>query len=125
MKRGKPWKFFLVFWVLFLLSLPVFSESETEFTVPDLIPTEEYVMVGQDIMTLYQTINNLSETKNEYKNLTEEMMITSQNALKLAKEYESENQKLVLQNNFLIGATVISVGVVVAGVITLVVMNVN
>lgn len=125
MKRGKLWKYFLVFCALFLLLSPAFAESETEFTVPDLIPTEEYVMTGQDIMTLYQTVKDLNETKTEYKNLTEEMMTTSQNALKLAKEYESENQKLVLQNNFLIGTTVCSVGIVVAGVITLVVMNIN
>lgn len=112
------WRYFLAFLLLSLVSLPVFSESETEFEVPELEPEAIYEMKGQDIMTLYLTINNLSEMKNGYKT-------TSQNALKLAKEYESENQKLVLQNNFLIGTTVVSVGVVVAGVVTLVVMNIN
>ena len=119
------WKYFLVFCALFLLSLPAFSESETEFTVPSLEPEAVYEMTGQDIMTLYQTVKDLNETKTEYKSLTEEMMTTSQNALKLAKEYASENQKLVLSNNFLIGTTVCSVGIVVAGVITLVVMNIH
>lgn len=53
------------------------------------------------------------------------MMTTSQNALKLAKEYAEKNEKLTLLNNFFIGTTVCSVGIVVAGVITLVVMNIN
>jgi hypothetical protein len=119
------WKYFLVFCALFLLLSPAFSESETELTVPDLIPTEEYVMTGQDIMTLYQTVKDLNETKTEYKNLTDEMMTTLNDVQTLAQEYASENQKLVLSNNFLIGTTVCSVGIVVAGVITLVVMNVN
>lgn len=111
------WKFCLVFWVLSLLSLPVFSQSKTELTVPDLEPEVEYVMTGQDIMTLYQTINDLNETKTEWKNLTNETMTTSKDALELAKEYEKENRKLTFQNNFLIGTTVCSVGICVAGVI--------
>lgn len=119
------WKYFSVFLLLSLVSLPVFSESETEFEVPDLEPEAIYEMTGQDIMTLYQTIQDLNETKTEYKSLTNEMLTTSQNALTLAKEYESENQKLMIQNNFLIGTTVVSVGIVVAGVITLAVMNIN
>lgn len=117
MKRGKFWKYFLAFLLLSLVSLPVFSESETEFEVPELEPEAIYEMSGQDIMTLYQTIQDLNETKTEYKNLTIEMLTTSQNALELAREYEKENQKLMLQNNFLIGTTVCSVSVVVAGVI--------
>lgn len=130
MKRGKKhWKYFLAFLLVFLLSLPVFSESsqdsETEFTVPVLEPEAIYEMTGQDIMTLYQTVKDLNETKTEYKNLTEEMLTTSQNVLELAKEYESENNKLQIQNNFLIGTTVCSVGIIVAGVVTLVVMNIN
>ena len=111
------WKYFLVFCVLSLLSLPAFSESETELTVPELEPEAIYEMTGQDIMTLYRTINDLNETKNEWKNLTNETMKTSKDALELAKEYESENQKLQLQNNFLIGGITLSVGVVVTGVI--------
>lgn len=111
------WKYFSVFLLLSLLLSPVFSESETEFEVPDLEPEAIYEMKGQDIMTLYQTINNLNETKTEYKNLTNEMLTTSQNALKLAKEYAEKNEKLTLQNNFLIGTTVVSVGVVTAGVV--------
>lgn len=111
------WKFCLVFCALSLLSLPVFSQSKTELTVPDLEPEVEYVMTGQDIMTLYQTINDLNETKTEWKNLTNETMTTSKDALELAKEYEKENRKLTFQNNFLIGTTVCSVGICVAGVI--------
>lgn len=111
------WKYFLVFCALFLASSLLYSESETEFEVPELEPEAIYEMSGQDIMTLYQTIQDLNETKIEYKNLTTEMLTTSQNALELAREYESENQKLMLQNNFLIGSTVVSVSVVVAGVI--------
>lgn len=130
MKRGKPWKHFLVFCALFLLLSPAFSESETELEievieVPVLEPEAIYEMTGQDIMTLYQTINNLNETKNEYKNLTNEMLTTSQNALKLAKEYAEKNKKLTLQNNFLIGGITISAGICVVGTIALIVMNAN
>ena len=115
--RGKLWKYFLAFCALSLLSSPAFSEPETEFEIPDLEPTEEYVMMGQDLMTLYQTINDLNETKTEYQNLTNETLQTSKDAVKLSKEYEKENKKLQLQNNFLVGGITVSVGVVVAGAI--------
>ena len=113
------WKFCLVFCALSLLFSPVYSESETELTIPELEPEAEYVMTGQDIMTLYQTINDLNETKNEWKNLTNETFQTLEDAVKLAKEYERENKKLQLQNNLLIGGVTVSVGVVVVGAIFL------
>ena len=118
MKRGKLWKYFLALLLAFSLSLPVYSASETELTVPSLEPAEEYVMMGQDIMDLYQTVIDLNETKTEYKNLTNEMMGTLNDAKTLCQEYEKENKKLVLQNNFLVGTTIFSVGVCVAGIIT-------
>lgn len=118
MKRGKLWKYFLALLLAFSLLCPAFSESETELTVPELEPEAEYVMTGQDIMTLYQTVIDLNETKTEYKNLTTEMMGTLNDAKTLAQEYERENEKLVLQNNFLVGTTIFSVGVCVAGIIT-------
>ena len=111
------WKYFLVLLLAFSLSLPVYSESETELTVPELEPEAEYVMTGQDIMTLYQTINDLNETKTEYQNLTNETFQTLEDAVKLAKEYERENKKLQLQNDFLVGGITVSVGVVVVGAI--------
>ena len=111
------WKFCLVFCALSLLFSPVYSESETEFTVPELEPEAVYEMTGQDIMTLYQTIKDLNETKNEWKNLMLEAQTNSENALELAKEYERENKKLMLQNNLLIGGVTVSVGVVVVGAI--------
>ena len=117
------WKYFLVFCALFLVSSQLFSESETELKIPDLEPEAEYIMTGQDILTLYQTINDLNETKTEYKNLTTEMMGTLNDAKTLAEEYEKENKKLTLQNNFLIGTTVCSVGICVAGVITFLCLN--
>lgn len=117
MKRGKIWKYFLALLLAFSLLLPVYSESETEFTVPELEPEAEYVMTGQDIMTLYQTINDLNETKNAWKNLTLETQTNSENALELAKEYEKENKRLTLQNNFLIGGVTVTVGVAVVGAI--------
>ena len=123
MKRGKLWKYFLALLLAFSLSLPAFSESETGLTIPELESEAEYVMTGQDIMTLYQTINDLNETKNEWKNLTLETQTNSENALELAKEYEKENKKLTLQNNFLIGTTACSVGICVAGVITFLCLN--
>ena len=123
MKRGKFWKYFLALLLAFSLSLPVFSESTTELEIPDLEPEAEYVMTGQDIMTLYQTINDLNETKTSYKNLTTEMMRILNDAKTLAQEYEKENKKLQLQNNFLIGTTVCSVSVCVAGVITFLCLN--
>ena len=111
------WKFCLVFCALSLLFSPVYSESETELKIPELEPEAVYEMTGQDIMTLYQTINDLNETKNEWKNLTLESQTNSENALELAKEYEKENKKLKFQNNFLIGGITVSVGVVVVGAI--------
>ena len=111
------WKFCLVFCALSLLSLPAFSESKTELTVPELEPEAEYVMTGQDIMTLYQTINDLNETKNEWENLTNESMRILNDAKTLCREYEKENKKLTFQNNFLVGGITVSVGVVVVGAI--------
>ena len=111
------WKFCLVFCALSLLFSPVYSESETELKIPELEPEAVYEMTGQDIMTLYQTINDLNERKNEWKNLTLEMQTNSENALELAKEYEKENKKLTLENNLLIGGITVSVGVAVVGAI--------
>lgn len=114
-------KFYVVLALLFLASLPLFSESnevlEPELTVPELEPETEYVMMGQDIMTLYQTVIDLNETKNEWENLTDEMMKTLKDAQALCHEYAEENDKLVLKNNFLIGTTVCSISICVAGVI--------
>lgn len=125
MKRGKFWKYFLALLLAFSLSLPAFSESTTELEIPDLEPEAEYVMTGQDIMTLYQTIKDLNETKNEWKNLTLETQTNSEDALELAKEYERENRKLRLQNNFLIGGVTISVGVVVVGAVLFTFTNIK
>ena len=111
------WKFCLVFCALSLLFSPVYSESETALKIPELEPDAVYEMAGQDIMTLYQTINDLNETKNEWKNLTLEAQTNSENALELAKEYKRENKKLTLQNNFLVGGITVSVGVAVVGAI--------
>ena len=111
------WKFCLVFCALSLLFSPVYSESETELEIPDLEPEAVYEIQGKDLMTLYQTINDLNETKNEWKNLTNEMMKTSEDAMTLAKEYEKENKKLTLENNLLIGGITVSVGVAVVGAI--------
>lgn len=123
MKRGKLWKFYLAFSLLFLASSLLYSESETELTVPSLEPETIYEMKGQDIMDLYQTVIDLNETKTEYKNLTNEMMGILNDAKTLAQDYEKENKKLTLQNNFLIGTTVCSVGICVAGVITFLCLN--
>ena len=117
------WKFCLVLLLAFSLSLPVFSEPETELKIPELEPEAVYEIQGKDLMTLYQTIKDSNETKNEWKNLTLEAQTNSENALELAKEYEKENQKLTLENNFLIGTTVFSVGICVAGVITFFCLN--
>ena len=125
MKRGKFWKYFLALLLAFSLLLPVYSESATELEIPDLEPEAEYVMTGQDIITLYQTINDLNKTKNEWKNLTLETQTNSENALELAKEYEKENKKLTLQNNFLIGGITVSVGVVVVGAVLFTFTNIK
>ena len=117
MRRGKFWKYFLALLLAFSLSLPAFSASATELEIPDLEPEATYEIQGQDLMTLYQTINDLNETKEAWKNLTIETFTTSENALELAKEYEKENKRLTLQNNFLVGGITISVGVVVVGAI--------
>ena len=125
MERGKIWKYFLALLLAFSLLLPVYSESETELTVPELEPEAEYVMTGQDIMTLYQTINDLNETKTEYKNLTIEMMGTLKDAQTLYHEYEKENKKLQLQNNFLIGGITVTIGVVVVGAVLFTFTNIK
>ena len=113
------WKFCLVFCALSLLFSPVYSESETELTIPELEPEAVYEMTGQDIMTLYQTINDLNETKNEWKNLTLEAQTNSENALELAKEYEKENKKLTLENNLLIGGICVSATISISALILL------
>ena len=125
MKRGKFWKYFLALLLAFSLSLPAFSESTTELEIPDLEPEAIYEIQGQDLMTLYQTINDLNETKNAWKNLTLETHTNSENALKLAKEYEKENRKLRLQNDFLVGGVTITVGVVVVGAILFTFTNIK
>lgn len=126
MKRGsKLWKYFLALLLAFSLSLPAFAESATELEIPDLEPEAEYVMTGQDIMTLYQTINDLNETKNEWKNLTTEMMKTSEDVMTLCHEYEKENKKLTLQNNFLVGGITVTVGVVVVGAVLFTFTNIK
>ena len=125
MKRGKFWKYFLALLLAFSLSLPAFSESETEFTVPDLEPEAIYEIQGQDLITLYTTIKDLNETKEAWKNLTIETFTTSENALELAKEYEKENKKLQLQNNFLIGGITVTVGVVVVGAVLFTFTNIK
>lgn len=101
----------------FSLSLPAFSEPETELEIPELEPEATYEIQGQDLITLYTTIKDLEETKTEYKNLTTETFQTLEDAVKLAKEYEKENKKLQLQNNLLIGGITVSVGVGVVGAI--------
>ena len=111
------WKFCLVLLLAFSLSLPAFSEPETELEIPELEPEAVYEIQGQDLMTLYTTIKELNETKTEYQSLTNEMMTNSKNALELAKEYEKENKKLTLKNNFLVGGITVSVSVVVVGAI--------
>ena len=123
--RGKLWKYFLAFCALSLLSSPAFSEPETEFEIPELEPETEYVMVGQDLITLYTTINDLNNAKNEWKNLTNETLQTLKDAETLAQDYEKENKKLQLQNNFLVGGITISVGVVVAGAILFTFTNIK
>lgn len=125
MKRGKFWKYFLALLLAFSLSLPLSAESETEFTVPNLEPEATYEIQGQDLITLYTTIKELNETKNEWKNLTLETQTNSENALELAKEYEKENKKLTLQNNFLVGGITISVGVVVVGAVLFTFTNIK
>lgn len=125
MKRGKLWKYFLALLLAFSLLLPVYSESATELEIPDLEPEAEYVMTGQDIMDLYQTVIDLNETKTEYKNLTNEMMGILNDAQALCHEYEKENKKLTLQNNFLVGGITISVGVVVVGAVLFTFTNIK
>ena len=111
------WKYFLVLLLAFSLSLPVYSESETELKIPELEPEAAYEIQGKDLVTLYTTIKELNETKNEWKNLTNETLKTSKDALELAKEYEKENKKLTLENNLLIGGITVSIGVAVVGAV--------
>ena len=125
MKRGKFWKYFLALLLAFSLSLPAFSESETELEIPDLEPEAIYEIQGQDLITLYTTIKELNETKNEWKNLTLETQTNSIDALELAKEYERENRKLRLQNNFLVGGITVSVSVVVVGAVLFTFTNIK
>ena len=125
MRRGKFWKFYLVFFLLSLVLSQLSAESTTELEIPDLEPEAIYEIQGQDLMTLYQTINDLNETKNAWKNLTLETHTNSENALELAKEYEKENRKLRLQNDFLVGGVTITVGVVVVGAILFTFTNIK
>ena len=113
-------KYYVALALLFSAFLPLFSES---VEVPELETTEEYVMIGEDIMTLYQTINDLNETKTEYQNLTNEMMKTLENAMTLLNECASENEKLIIKNKILFGTTVVSVSICLTGVLTFLCFN--
>ena len=115
-------KFYVALALLFLASLPLFSES---VEVPSLEPEAVYEIQGKDLITLYTTINDLNETKNEWKNLTTEAMKTSEDVMTLCHEYEKENKKLQLQNNFLIGGVTVTVGVVVVGAILFTFTNIK
>ena len=106
------WKFCLVFCALSLLFSPVYSESETELKIPELEPEAVYEMTGQDIMTLYQTINDLKNTKQETMRILENAMI-------YLNEYEKENKKLAIKNKLLVGGVCVSVGVSVGALIFL------
>ena len=106
------WKFCLVFCALSLLLSPVYSESETELKIPELEPEAVYEMTGQDIMTLYQTINDLKNTKQETMRILENAMI-------YLNEYEKENKKLAIKNKLLVGGVCVSVGVSVGALIFL------
>lgn len=119
MKRGKLWKYFLALLLAFSLLLPVYSESATELEIPDLEPEATYEIQGQDLITLYQTINDLNETKNEWKNLTNEMMGILNDAQALCHEYEKENKKLQLQNKLLIGGVYVSATISIGALILL------
>ena len=125
MRRGKFWKFYLVFFLLSLVLSQLSAESTTELEIPDLEPEAIYEIQGQDLMTLYQTINDLNETKEEWRNLTLETQTNSKDALELAKEYERENRKLQLQNNFLVGGITVSVSVVVVGAVLFTFTNIK
>lgn len=126
MKRGKPWKFCLVFLLLFLVSSLLYAESETEtIEIPNLEPEAIYEMTGEDVMGLYQELNNLMLLKNDYKNVAIEILELAKDAETLARELEKKNNKLILQNKFLIGTTVCSVSVVITGVVIFMVMNIN
>ena len=115
--RGKLWKYFLLFLLAFSLSSPLSAESETELEIPELEPEATYEIQGQDLMTLYQTIKELNEVKNEWRNLTLEAQTNSENALELAKEFAEENEKLVIKNKVLFGTTVVSVSFITTGII--------
>ena len=116
----KLWKkFCAVLALLSLLSLPLSSESSETLEIPELEPEAIYEIQGQDLTTLYTTINDLNETKNEWKNLTNETFQTLNDALELAKEYERENKKLTIKNKFLVGGVCVSVGVSVGALILL------
>ena len=106
------WKYFLALLLAFSLLLPVYSESETELKIPELEPEAVYEMNGQDIMTLYQTINDLKNTKQETMRILENAMI-------YLNEYEKENKKLAIKNKLLVGGVCVSVGVSVGALIFL------
>lgn len=119
------WKFYLAFSLLFLAPSLLSAESTTELEIPELEPEAIYEIQGQDLITLYTTIKDLNETKKEWKNLTLETQTNSENALELAQEYEKENKKLTLQNNFLIGGITVSAGLCVVSTIMLIVTNIK
>lgn len=111
-------KFYVVLALLFLASLPLYSESNETLEIPNLELEATYEIQGKDLMTLYTTIKELNGTKTEYQNLTNEIMKTLEDVMTSLNECAEENEKLILENNFLIGTTVCSIGICVAGVIT-------
>ena len=97
------WKFCLVFCALSLLSLPAFSESETELTVPELElavpelePEAEYIITGQEAMDLFQKINDLLELRNKCINSALEALTFLESELEIPEtELEPEAEYIM------------------------------
>jgi hypothetical protein len=119
MKRGNLWKkYFLAFLLLSLLSLPVFSASETEeIIIPNLEPEAIYEMKGQDIMTLYQGIVKFDNLSKEWEKDFWNAMDGWKESTELVTELSLKNQKLEKKNDILVGGITVTLTISVVSLL--------
>jgi hypothetical protein len=130
-EKGMWKKLCAVLLTLCFLVLPVFaeeSESETETEnevetdykalIDQVDPEAEYVFTGEEVIYLFQALEEADELWDDYDKLWEHMEAWKDLAGKAIESLgvqEELNEQLKIENNLLFGGITISVSIVVAG----------